>query len=107
MGQKTPMVAFPMEFVFFALVLLGVAVLHRRPLLVTLTGLVAIVAWKWAFTGFSGVPGAAGLTAHFAHEWVVLANLMLLLVGFAVLSNHFEESGLPDAVPTVLPDNWT
>jgi Na+/H+ antiporter NhaD/arsenite permease-like protein len=101
------MAAFPMEFIFFALVLLGVAVLHRRPLLVTLAGLAAIVAWKWAFTGFSGVSGAAGLAAHFGHEWVVLANLLLLLVGFAVLSNHFEESGLPDAVPTVLPDNWT
>lgn len=101
------MAAFPMEFVFFALVLVGVAILHRRPLVVTLTGLAAIVAWKWAFTGFSGVSGAAGLAAHFGHEWVVLANLMLLLVGFALLSNHFEESGLPDAVPSVLPDNWT
>ena len=37
-------------------------------------------------------PGAAGLAAHFAHEWVILVNLLLLLVGFALLAAHFEES---------------
>lgn len=94
------MAGLPVEFVLFAAVLIGVAVLHRRPLAVTLTGLVAILAYKLAFTHF-------GLAAHFAREWVVLANLMLLLVGFALLSSHFEESNIPEAMPAVLPDNWT
>jgi Na+/H+ antiporter NhaD/arsenite permease-like protein len=40
------------------------------------------------------------------HEWVILANLFLLLMGFALLSRHFEESKLPDVVPAILPDDW-
>jgi len=99
--------SFPIEFALFAAVLVGVAVLHHRPLMVTLGGLAAIVAYKWLVTGFAGGPGWTGLSAHMAHEWVLLANLMLLLVGFAVLSNHFEQSRIPDAMPALLPDNWT
>jgi Na+/H+ antiporter NhaD/arsenite permease-like protein len=68
---------------------------------------VAIVAWKWAFTGFPSGPGLAGLTAHVLHEWVVFANLLLLLIGFALLAAHFEASGLPRALPAFLPDDWT
>jgi hypothetical protein len=26
------------------------------------------------------------------HEWVILANLFLLLMGFAILSRHFERA---------------
>jgi len=100
-GEKGAMAGLPVEFILFAAVLVGVAVLHKRPLLVTLSGLAAIVAWKVATVGFPA------LGAHFAHEWVVLANLMLLLVGFALLSSHFEESNIPEAMPAVLPDNWT
>jgi Na+/H+ antiporter NhaD/arsenite permease-like protein len=37
----------------------------------------------------------------------VLANLFLLLTGFALLSRHFEESRVPDELPVILPDNWT
>jgi Na+/H+ antiporter NhaD/arsenite permease-like protein len=40
------------------------------------------------------------------HEWVVLANLFLLLMGFALLSRHFEKSGIPDEMPAFLPDDW-
>ena len=41
-----------------------------------------------------------------AHEWVILGNLFLLLMGFALLSRHFEESKLPDVMPAFLPDDW-
>ena len=57
--------------------------------------------------GFAEGAGLAGLFAHFAHEWVLLANLFLLLVGFAVLARHFEASRVPDWMPAALPDNWT
>ena len=40
------------------------------------------------------------------HEWVVLANLFLLLMGFAILSRHFEKSRIPDEMPAFLPDGW-
>ena len=40
------------------------------------------------------------------HEWVILANLFLLLMGFALLSRHFEKSRVPDEMPALLPDDW-
>jgi Na+/H+ antiporter NhaD/arsenite permease-like protein len=48
----------------------------------------------------------AGLAGHFAHEWVILANLLGLLLGFALLSDHFERSQVPLELPRILPDDW-
>jgi hypothetical protein len=41
-----------------------------------------------------------------AHEWVILTNLLLLLLGFALLSKHFEKSRVPLELPRILPDDW-
>lgn len=97
----------PVEFLIFGVTLAGVALLHRQALPIAAAGLTAVVAYQWLFGSFPAGPGAAGLVAHFAHEWVVLANLFLLLVGFAVLAAHFEDSGLPKVLPALLPDDWT
>jgi Na+/H+ antiporter NhaD/arsenite permease-like protein len=96
----------PPEFLIFGATLLGVAVGHRHALWIALAGLVATVAYKLAFTGFAAGPGVLGLAAHFGQEWVTLANLMLLLVGFAILAHHFEASNLPHAIPRFLPSGW-
>jgi Na+/H+ antiporter NhaD/arsenite permease-like protein len=96
----------PVDFILFALTLFGVALFHHKTLQVALTGLVAIVFYKLAFTGFKHGAGLAGLGHHMAHEWVTLANLFLLLMGFALLSRHFEESRVPDRMPALLPDDW-
>ncbi len=96
----------PVDFVLFALILAGVALFHHHTLQVALIGLAVILAYKLAFTGFKTGPGFGGLAAHLAHEWVILANLLGLLLGFALLSNHFEESGVPAALPRFLPDDW-
>jgi Na+/H+ antiporter NhaD/arsenite permease-like protein len=96
----------PVDFILFALTLLGVALFHHHTLRVALTGLAAIVAYKLAFTGFKFGTGLGGLGLHMVHEWVILANLFLLLMGFALLSRHFEESKLPDVMPSYLPDDW-
>ena len=69
-------------------------------------GLAAVIAWKSATTGFDGVPGLAGLVEHLHAEWVGLANLFGLLMGFALLSRHFEQSGVPRRLPDLLPDDW-
>ena len=82
------------------------AIFHHRALTVAFTGLAATVAYKLVFTGFEEETGLPGLVLHFSHEWVTLANLMLLLVGFAILAHHFEESDLPHAIPRLLPDGW-
>ena len=47
-----------------------------------------------------------GLGLHLQHEWVILVNLLLLLLGFALLADLFEKSRVPDALPAVLPDDW-
>ena len=96
----------PAEFVLFALTLLGVAVLHSRALEVAATGLAAVTLYKLAVTGFQGHAGLPGLFAHLGQEWSVLANLFMLLLGFALLSRHFEESHLPQRLPDLLPDDW-
>ena len=96
----------PVDFVLFGLTLLGVALFHRHTLAIALTGLAVITAYKLAFTGFKTGAGLAGLGLHMAHEWVILANLFLLLMGFALLSRHFEKSGVPDEMPAFLPDDW-
>jgi Na+/H+ antiporter NhaD/arsenite permease-like protein len=104
--QPLYLLGIPVDFVLFGATLLGVAIFHRHTLLVALAGLAAIVAYKLAFTGFRFGPGLSGLALHMQHEWVILANLFLLLMGFALLSRHFEESKLPDLMPAFLPDDW-
>jgi Na+/H+ antiporter NhaD/arsenite permease-like protein len=96
----------PIEFILFALTLLGVALFHRHTLPVALAGLVTVIAYKLAFTGFKYGAGLGGFAQHMTHEWVTLANLFLLLMGFALLSRHFEESRIPDEMPALLPDDW-
>jgi Na+/H+ antiporter NhaD/arsenite permease-like protein len=100
------MPAIPLEFGFFALTLVGVAIFHRHTLLVALAGLATLTLYKVFVGGFHGEPGLQGLLWHLEEEWVILANLFALLVGFALLSRHFEQSGLPDVMPRFLPDDW-
>jgi Na+/H+ antiporter NhaD/arsenite permease-like protein len=103
-----PIIVFgiPLDFILFALTLLGVALFHHKTLQFALAGLAAIIVYKLIFTGFKHGAGLAGLGHHMAHEWVTLANLFLLLMGFALLSRHFEESRIPDEMPALLPDDW-
>jgi Na+/H+ antiporter NhaD/arsenite permease-like protein len=96
----------PVEFFLFGMTLLGVALFHAHTLKVALTGLVAISLFKIAFAGFKTGPGLMGFAAHLGHEWVTLANLFGLLMGFALLSRHFEKSHVPVILPKYLPDDW-
>lgn len=106
MIEPISMFGIPVDFILFALTLLGVALFHHHTLKVALAGLAAIVAYKLVFTGFKSGTGLTGLVLHLQHEWVILANLFLLLMGFALLSRHFENSRVPDAMPAYLPDDW-
>ena len=100
------MAGIPIEFILFAFTLLGVALFHHRTLEVAASGLLAITLYKLLFGSFGGVTGLEGLAAHLSHEWVIVANLGCLLLGFALLSRHFEKSHVPLALPHVLPDDW-
>jgi Na+/H+ antiporter NhaD/arsenite permease-like protein len=96
----------PIDFILFALILLGIALFHRHTMPIAVCGLLAVTIYKLAFTGFAQGPGLAGLAGLFAHEWVILANLFGLLMGFALLAKHFEDSNVPVALPAILPDDW-
>jgi Na+/H+ antiporter NhaD/arsenite permease-like protein len=99
-------IGIPFEFVLFGLMLLGVALFHKRALAISVVGLLAILAFEALVTTFPTGSGTAALVAHARHEWVIIANLFLLLVGFEVLSNQFERSNISDHLPNLLPDGF-
>jgi len=96
----------PFEFFLFAATLLGVALFHHYVLPIALGGLATIASYKILFSPFKTGVGLAGFVSHLGHEWVLLANLFCLLVGFALLARHFEESGVPELLPRLLPSGW-
>ncbi len=100
------MLGIPVDFILFALTLLGVALFHHHTLRVALTGALTITLYKLLFTGFKTGPGLAGFAAHLGHEWVILLNLFCLLTGFALLARHFEKSQVPVLLPRFLPNDW-
>jgi Na+/H+ antiporter NhaD/arsenite permease-like protein len=96
----------PIDFILFACTLIGVALFHNHVLKIAVTGLVVITLYKLLFSPFATGAGVPGLLSHLGHEWVIVANLFALLVGFALLSNHFEQSHVPALLPKFLPDDW-
>ena len=104
--QPIEIAGIPLEFILFGLTLLGVALFHNKTLQVALAGLTTITVYKVLFSGFKEGDGLPGLLYHFEHEWVVIANLLGLLLGFALLARHFEESEIPKILPKYLPDDW-
>jgi Na+/H+ antiporter NhaD/arsenite permease-like protein len=94
------------EFILFALTLIGVAIFHKHTMYVALAGLFSILVFKYiVFSDFSfylHVVGSTGVEG----EWGTLVNLTGLLLGFAILSRVFELSGVPDKLPQYLPGDW-
>jgi Na+/H+ antiporter NhaD/arsenite permease-like protein len=104
-GQMPEIAGIRIEFVLFALTLIGVAVFHHKTMVVALTGLAVILIVKYIFTDFSltghmfGTPGEEG-------EWRILLNLLGLLFGFAILAEIFKASKFPELLPNYLPSGW-
>ena len=97
---------FPAEFYFFVIILLCVALFHNHVLKIALTGLVIVSLYKIGFSSFKTGFGVDGFINHLIHEWVIITNLLLLLVGFALLSNHFEKSNVTEVLSSILPKGW-
>ena len=96
----------PLEFIFFACVLAGVAMFHHHTLRIALGGAVLIALYKILLSPFKTGAGLAGFAGHLGHEWVILSNLLLLLLGFALLADLFEKSEVPAMLPRFMPDDW-
>jgi Na+/H+ antiporter NhaD/arsenite permease-like protein len=116
-GRSVPSIGpLRVEFIIFGLILLGVALFHRHTFWVALTGLTVLLTFKLVFDpGFNLIEHLFGTTPLIEQlsdkglrqgEWGILINLLGLLLGFAILSKIFEESGVPDILPKFLPDDW-
>ncbi len=105
-----------LEFIFFGMILLGVALFHKHTFWVAITGLAVLMTYKLAFDpGFHFMEHFFGTTPMGEQlmdkelrqgEWGIILNLLGLLLGFAMLSKIFEESGVPEILPRYLPDDW-
>lgn len=96
----------PVEFILFGFVLAGVGIFHHHTFKIAVTGATVIAIYKIVASPFRTGAGLSGFGLHLEHEWVILTNLFLLLLGFALLARHFEESGVPAALPKFLPHDW-
>jgi len=116
-GQIIPLIfGIRPEFLLFGLTLLGVALFHRFTLAVALIGLTSILVFKFIFMPEFNL--SEHLFGHVAFtdqvldkdmrvgEWSTLLNLLGLLIGFSILSRHFEESRVPEYLPDLLPNDW-
>lgn len=105
-GVMPAVLGIRIEFIVFALTLIGVAVFHHKTMYVALTGLAVLLIIKYVFLPeFSLVEHVVG-TPEKEGEWRILLNLLGLLFGFAILAKYFEESGVPDWLPKILPNDW-
>jgi Na+/H+ antiporter NhaD/arsenite permease-like protein len=115
-GIAPAVFGFRIEFVLFALTLIGVAVFHKQTFWVAVCGLLAIVLYKFIFiSDYNWIDhffGQNSFISQFADkgnrqgEWGILLNLMGLLLGFSILAKIFEQSGVPEILPKYLPDDW-
>src|SRR5450759_2090084 len=105
-----------LEFIIFGVILLGVALFHKQTFWVAVIGLTVLLTFKLVFDpGFHLMEHLFGQTPIGQQlmdnglrqgEWGIILNLLGLLLGFAILSKIFEESGVPDVLPRFVPDYW-
>jgi Na+/H+ antiporter NhaD/arsenite permease-like protein len=106
LAEPPAVAGIPIDFILFAITLIGIALFHHYVLPIAVAGLAVISLWKIGFSPFAEGSGPTGWLAHLQHEWVLVTNLFGLLMGFALLSKHFEASRVPDWLPKLLPDDW-
>ena len=94
------------EFILFALTLIGVALFHKKTMYVALIGLAAVLIFKFIFDPSFNLGEHIMGSAHEEGEWRILLNLLGLLFGFAILARIFEESNIPEILPRFLPNDW-
>jgi Na+/H+ antiporter NhaD/arsenite permease-like protein len=96
----------PLEFLFFAAILGLIAFVPRHAGTAAIGGAACVTLYKLLFSPFDEGSGMAGLAHHALHEWVNLGNLLALLLGFAMLAKHVENSRAPLALRRYVGANW-
>jgi Na+/H+ antiporter NhaD/arsenite permease-like protein len=116
-GGKVPSIGpVRVEFLIFGLILLCVALFHKHTFWVAVIGLAVLLTFKLTLDPsfhllqhfFGTTPMGDQLMDKDLRqgEWGIILNLLGLLLGFAILSKIFEESGIPDILPRYLPNDW-
>jgi len=96
-----------LEFILFGLTLACVAIFNKKTTAIALLGLSLILFAKFFFEPhFSIAEHLAGKPGEKGELWILL-NLFGLLLGFAILAKHFQNSGIPELIHKILPHNWT
>ncbi|HIV54345.1 MAG TPA: citrate transporter [Candidatus Anaerobiospirillum stercoravium] len=96
------------EMIIFALILVGVAIFYNKTMQVALIGLLALCFYKYEFLSDFSVINRLFGHVNAEGEWVkgswnTYLNLLLMLPGFSILANIFEESKFPAVLPRYLP----
>ncbi len=104
------------EFILFALTLLGVALFHKQTFWVAIIGLSSILIFKLIFNpsyafaehffGSNSLMDQLMSKENRQGEWGILLILLGLLFGFGILAKVFEDSKAPDLLPKYLPNDW-
>ena len=116
-GNSIPAIAgIRLEFILFALTLVGVSLFHKQTFWVAIIGLLSIFAFKFIFDpDFNLIHHFVGENSLIGQlkdkdlrqgEWSTIVNLLGLLFGFALLAKIFEESEVPHIIPKYLPNGW-
>ena len=106
MSTAPALLGVPLEFIFFGLTLLGIAAFHKRALAISVAGLLVILAYEAFVTAFPTGRGAGAFLLHLEHEWVLIANLLLLLIASRCSPTHSKEQ-CSESPADLLPDDWT
>lgn len=99
------------EMIIFAMILLGVALFYNNTRQVAVIGLLALCFYKYEvlpdFSVFNKLFGYTNEQGEWIKgSWNTYLNLALMLPGFALLANIFEESKFPEILPRYLPQNF-
>lgn len=96
----------PFEYLVLIITLTGIIIFHSRSTYIAILGLITILLYKsWWINDFS-------IAIHFlgdknsSGEWKTLLNIFILLLGFSILSKHFEDSQLAHTMIKYFPPTW-
>ena len=98
------------EMLIFGIMLVGIAIFYNKTMHVAVLGMLAFCFYKYEFVeGLSVIKTLFGFhTAtgeYVAGSWNTYLNLALMLPGFSLLANIFENSKAPTLIPKFLPNS--
>lgn len=92
------------EIIMFATMLIGVAIFYKNTTDVAIIGTTSIIIYKLIFVDDFFLNTLS--TPSFQAQYLELINLAGMLMGFNILADNFERSGLPERIPLFLPKNF-